>query len=118
MKKLMEYQNEEALDLLAAIIEPAGEIFGDKAVSNAWAEGYKLRAISAAIKNHKKDVMSIMATLEGVSIKDYKCNVLTLPTDILTLMNDPELVTFFNSQVQMMQETSFTPATENTEAEN
>lgn len=116
MRKLTEYQNEEALDLLAELLEPASNIFGDKAVSNAWANGNKAKAISIAIKNHKKDVMAIMATLEGIPAKDYKCNVLTLPTDILILMNDPELVAFFNSQVQMMQGTSFTPAMEIIEA--
>ncbi len=115
MKKLLEYENEEALDLLADIIEPAADIFSDKAIAAAWSKNKRTKAVSIAIKNHKKSVIAILAALEGVPVSEYKCNILTLPATLLSLLNDPELLAFFKSQVQSMEEIVSTPAMENTE---
>lgn len=116
MKKLLEYENEEALDLLADIIEPAVEIFGDKAISEAWHSGKRTKAIAVAIKSHKKSVIAILAALDGVPVEQYKCNILTLPTTLMTLLNDAELLAFFKSQVQNADWIASTPVTESTEA--
>lgn len=115
MKKLLEYENEEALDLLADIIEPAAEIFSDKRIEEAWKEEKRTKAVSIAIKNHKKSTLAILAALEGVPVEKYKCNILTLPSTVLALLNDAELLNFFKSQVQNMGKTASTPVTENTE---
>lgn len=115
MKKLLEYENEEALDLLADIIEPAAEIFSDKRIEEAWKEDKRTKAVSIAIKNHKKSTLAILAALEGVPVEEYKCNILTLPSTVLALLSDAELMNFFKSQVQSMGKTASTPAMENTE---
>ena len=92
--KLSEYQGEEALDLLADLIEPAGEIMSDKEIGEVFKKN-RFKAIGMAIKNHKKAVMQIMAAMDGVPVDEYKCNVLTLPVKILEILNDPELVQLF-----------------------
>ena len=71
--KLSEYQGEAALDILADLIEPAGEIMSDKQIGDIFKEN-RFNAIGLAIKNHKKAVMQIMATMDGVSVEEYKCN--------------------------------------------
>ena len=97
--KLSEYQGEAALDILADLIEPVGEIMTDKEIGEVFKKN-RLKAIALAIKNHKKAVIQIMATMDGVPVEEYKCNVLTLPVKILEILNDPALVQLFTYQGQ------------------
>ena len=112
--KLSEYQGEAALDLLADLIEPAGEIMSDKQIGDIFKEN-RFKAIGLAIKNHKRAVMQIPATMDGVPVDEYKCNVFTLPVKILELLNDPALVQLFTSQGQTGDANSSGSASENTE---
>ena len=112
--KLSEYQGEAALDILADLIEPAGEIMSDKGIGEVFKEN-RFKAIGLAIKNHKKAVMQIMATMDGVPVDEYKCNVFTLPVKILELLNDSELIRLFTYQGQTGDAKSSGSASENTE---
>ena len=112
--KLSEYHGEAALDLLADLIEPAGEIMSDKGIGEVF-EKNRFKAISLAIKNHKKAVMQIMAAMDGVPVEEYKCNVFTLPVKILEILNDPGLVQLFTYQGQTGDANSSGSALENTE---
>ena len=112
--KLSEYQGEAALDILADLIEPAGEIMTDKEIGEVFKKN-RFRAIGLAIKNHKKAVMQIMAIIDGVPVEEYKCNVFTLPVKILELLNDPDIVQLFTYQGQTGDATSSGSASENTE---
>ena len=112
--KLSEYQGEAALDLLADLIEPAGEIMADKEIGDVFKKN-RFKAIGLAIRNHKRSVMQIMATMDGVPVDEYKCNVLTLPVKILELLNDPALVQLFTYQGQTGDAKSSGSASENTE---
>ena len=115
--KLSEYRGEAALDILADLIEPAGEIMSDKKIGEVFKEN-RFKAIGLAIKNHKKAEMQIMATMDGVPVEEYKCNVFTLPAKILQLLNDPELVQLFTSQGQTGDAKSSGSATESTKEQN
>lgn len=112
--KLSEYQGEAALDILAELIEPAGEIMSDKQIGDVFKEN-RFKAIGLAIKNHKKAVMQILATMDGVPVEEYKCNVFTLPVKILEILNDPELVRLFTYQGQTGDAKSSGSASENIE---
>ena len=111
--KLSEYRGEEALDILADLIEPAGEIMSDKEMVKVFKEN-RFKAIGMAIKNHKKAVIQIMASIDGVPVDEYKCNVFTLPVKILEILNDPELVQLFTSQGQTGDANSSGSASANT----
>ena len=110
--KLSEYQGEEALDILADLIEPAGEIMSDKEIGEVFKEN-RFKAIGLAIKNHKKAVMQILATMDGVPVEEYKCNVFSLPVKILELLNDPEMIQLFQYQGQTGDANSSGSASEN-----
>ena len=112
--KLSEYQGEAALDVLADLIEPAGEIMSDKEIGKVFKKN-RFNAIGMAIKNHKKAVMQILAAMDGVPVDEYKCNVFTLPVKILELLNDQELVQLFTYQGQTGDAISSGSASENTE---
>ena len=112
--KLSEYQGEAALDILSDLIEPAGEIMTDKEIGDVFKKN-RFRAIGLAIKNHKNAVMQIMATIDGVPVEEYKCNVFTLPVKILELLNDPDIVQLFTYQGQTGGANSSGSASENIE---
>ena len=112
--KLSEYQGEAALDILADLIEPTGEIMSDKEIGKMFKEN-RFKAIGLAIKNHKKAVMQILATVDGVPVDEYKCNVFTLPVKILELLNDPDIIQLFTYQGQTGGASSSGSASENIE---
>ena len=111
---LSEYHGEAALDILADMIEPAGEIMSDKEIGEVFKKN-RFKAIGRAIKNHKKAVWQIMATMDGVPVEEYKCNVFTLPVKILELLNDSELIRLFTYQGQTGDANSSGSASENIE---
>ena len=113
--KLSEIKGEQALDVLADLIEPASEIMTDKMVAATAKSGQKMRAIKLAIKNHKKAVIEILAALDGADVDNYEVNVLTLPAKLLEIFNDPMVMNLFSSQVEKTEKTSSTPAMENIE---
>ena len=114
--KLSDYQDEQALELLADLIEPASEIIGDEAVRNAASGGKTWRAVSLAIKNHKKAVMQVLAALDGVPVEDFHCNVMTLPAKLVELFDDPDIAQLFSFAGQTEQQNPSGSPTENTEA--
>ena len=112
--KLSEYQGEAALDILADLIEPAGEIMSDKEIGEVFKEN-RFKAIGLAIKNHKKAVMQILATMDGVPVEEYKCNVFSLPVKIMEILNDPDIDQLFTFQGQTGDAKSSGSASENIE---
>ena len=115
--KLSEYKDEAALDLLVELIDPAAEIFSDKQIATILKNnGAPMKAVKIAIKNHKQSVIKILAAIEGVDVKDYHCNVFTLPMALLNLLNDTDLMNFFASQGLMAAASYSGSVTENTEA--
>lgn len=94
--KISEYKNEEALELLADLIEPASEIFSDKKIVKMIQDGKanKMELVKRIIKGHKKSIMEILAILDGVPVNEYECNVFSLPFKLLEILNDEDLVAF------------------------
>ena len=115
--KLSEYKGEKALDMLADLIEPATSIMADKEIARmAKAQMPAIKIVKLAIKNHKREVLEIMAILDGEDPKDYaeKINLFTLPARLLEILNDPDFMSLFTSQGKTT-ETFSTSATESTE---
>lgn len=96
--RLSEVKGERALDVLADIIEPISEIIADKEVAKTLRSGKKSKAVSLAIKNHKKAVIEVLAALDGKSVNEYECNLLSLPKQVLDIVNDPAVIELFTSQ--------------------
>lgn len=116
--KLSDYKGEQALDLLADIIEPIAMIMADKeiiAIANSGKPVIKI--IKPMIKNHKKEVIEIMAVLDGEDPESYekKIDIFTLPVKLVTIINDPYIKDLFTSQGQNKEETNSGSAMENTE---
>jgi hypothetical protein len=114
--KLSEIKGEKALDLLVDLLDPATEVFGDKEFADLIRKNDRKGAVKVAIGKHKKSVLTMLALLRGENPDTYEPNILEIPRLLLELLNDPELISLFPSQVQNMEKTSFGLATENTEA--
>lgn len=115
--KLTEYKNEDALDLLADLLEPLANILSDKEVQKLATDesATKLKAVQLLLKRHPKEIIQIMARLDNTPVEKYEINMLTLPKKLIELLNDKELISFFRSQGQMMVGNTFGSATASTE---
>lgn len=115
--KLTDYQNEDALEVLANIIEPVTEILQDKKIARVFS-GKKfntLEVVKVLLKDHKKSVVEIMAALNNVPYEEYKFNIITGTQQLVELLNDKELIDFFQSQEKMMEPASSGSVMANTE---
>lgn len=100
MKKLNEYRDEEALDLLADLLEPFTELFKDNDFRREYGENNQIKAVSIALKRHKPQIMQILARMEGVPLEEYHCTIATLPLRLIELLNDKDLREVFTSQAE------------------
>lgn len=114
--KLTDYKNEEALELLADIIEPAMDILKDKKIRNVFSgkKFNKLDTVKYLLKNHKESIVKIMAALDGTPYEEYEFNIISGTAQVMELLNDEELLRFFQSQGQMLKGKSSGSATEST----
>lgn len=124
MRKLSEIQNEEAIDVLADLLDPIAEISKDKEIrkpnKNEQGEDVpktKMEVIQAILKRHQRAVVKILAILDGVPIEDYKINIIQIPAKVYECLNDKDMLAFFQSQGLNISDASSGSATENTEAE-
>ena len=118
--KLSEYKGEQALDILADLMEPAAAIIADKEIASlAQRKAPNIKIVQKIVKTHKAEIIEILAVLDGENPEEYaeKVSVFTLPVKILNLLNDPELKNLFTVQGQKIDNASSGSATENTEAE-
>lgn len=106
--KLLELKNEDALDLLADIIDPISRITSDKLFLETYKSGDKVRAIKILIKAHKSDIIEILAISEGVPVEEYECNILTLPSILMDILNSEEFSSLFPSSGQTEEEEQLT----------
>lgn len=100
MKKISDYRDGDALDLLADIMESAMVIFADPEIRKAFEKESVLKVATRAIKNHKGEVLEILARVDGVPVEDYHCNIFTLPARLIELLSNQELIGFFSEQAQ------------------
>lgn len=122
MKKLSEFKDDEAMEALAELIEPTVNLIGDKTFRTAVRgdkekniKPDKIKAVKIALKDHKDDVVKILAVLNETPVEDFHYNLGTLPIMVLQLFNDKELYDFFKSQGEKDSATSSGSVTENTE---
>ena len=117
MKRLSEYKGDEAIDLLADLMDPVVEIISDAEVAKMLQTKRIAAAVKPILKSHKEAVICILALLNGKSAEEYKneVNVFTIPKAILEILNDPDLMSLFTSAEQTEGVTSSGSASENIE---
>lgn len=94
--KITDFKNEDAIELIADLIEPISEISTDKELVKLLKKGDKIKAIQQGLKNHKSSIIQILAILNGVPVEEYSCNPITITKDLLVILNDKELMEVFS----------------------
>lgn len=117
--RLSDYKNEEAIEVLADIIEPAAYIMADPEITKLFNSGKpKLLVVKYALKEHKQDVIEVIAALHRSKPEDLKFTMVSLIKDLLDLLNDPELLQVFTLQGQETDGEHSGAVMETTTAEN
>lgn len=94
MGKILEARGDEALDVLAELLEPVGAIAADPEISKMMQTGgggTMLDLARAMLKSHKAEVVQIMAIDDGVSPEKERgmLTALTIPGRLLKLLSVP-----------------------------
>lgn len=123
MKRISEFKDDEAMDVLAEILEPAVNIAKNKKFVNAFRgtkdeKPNRIEAVKILLNENREDIVKIMAILNETPVEDFHYNLLTLPSMILQVMNDKEMLSFFSTQGETDSATSSGSVMENTEVED
>ena len=108
--KLSEIKGEQAIEVIADLIEPITNIATDKNCADAFnatqkegetkeetAARHIKEKIPYLMKAHKKDVAKIVGILEGKDPEEL--NILQIFTAVIELLNDKALMQLFSSAV-------------------
>lgn len=101
--KLSDFKGEEAIDVLAEITEPLANILCDKEIKElAEKKAIPAKYVKPALKNHKEDVIYILAVLNRKTVEDFKeeLNLLNLPIMLIELINDEQVQNLFARRVR------------------
>lgn len=116
---MIDFKGEKALEVFADLLEPATEIINDKKVKELFQKKGTplLKVVKVAIKEHKKEVVQIMAILNDKTVEEYtnQISILTLPMEFLQLVNNPAIKELFTLQGQNADTMNSGSAMENTE---
>ena len=95
MRRLSEIRGEDALDVIADLIDPVSEICTDEEFVGRIRERKKLDAAKVALKNHKSAILAVLAVWEGVDVEEYNPSLIEIPGKILQILNDPDIISVF-----------------------
>jgi hypothetical protein len=97
--KLSDFKDEKAIEVVASLLEPIGKIAANKETAEAKGKT-KLEFASALLKNNAAEVKDMLAILNDVDPADYHCSAASVLVDLLSMLNDPELMELFGLQSQ------------------
>lgn len=97
--RLSDFKDEKAIEIVAKLLVPIGNIAGNAKNVKAKEEG-KLAFASALLQNNAKDVMAMFAILNEKDPADYHCDAASVLVETLDMMNDPALMALFGLQGQ------------------
>lgn len=112
--KLSEIHGEQALSVMADLIDPLVQIFKDDEVQKAAKGKLYTDFAKSILKRKPKEVIKVMAILDLQNPETYEVNLATLPTKIMEIVNDKELHSLFSSAAQMAVKSASGSASENT----
>lgn len=119
MRKLQDVKGEEALDVLADVLEYAVELVrNEKVLAAINNNGFRdIETVKLLIKEGKREIIHIMAVIDGKPYDEFlkTLDLLTLPVMLYETFNDEALQSVFLSQVQTTGAPSSGPVTENIE---
>ena len=99
--RLFEAKGEDAILLLADLIDPVAEIAMDQDIVRCLRTKQNMKAIKFSMKRHPKEVLELLAVCDaGCPVSEYKPNALEIPVKLLQILNHPDVAKLFISQAQ------------------
>ena len=95
--KYTEFNKFQSVDALAEIIEPIFTIFANpklKEVSEAENKTV-IQAAKAILKENPKEILEVLAALDGTTVDEYECTPISLFKSVVELLQDKDLSGFF-----------------------
>ena len=114
--KLCEIKGEKALEVIANLIDPISDMLKDPELRPIVQSGNRSDIIKHILLNHKRNVITILALINGENPDTYEPTLLSLPIMLMDLFDDPDVMRLFGLQAQSKESASSGPATENIEA--
>ena len=114
--KISDYKGEDAIDLLADIIDPLSAILDDDEIQKEAEAGEGMKTLKMArmmLKKHKSECIAILARIDGVDVSEYKPTLFQLIKQVLEMLNDDEVQELFTSQGQIEDAANSGSATDN-----
>lgn len=110
--KLSEIKGERAIETIADIIEPIGNIMSDSEAKELIQRDKSqkkvpiFKILPALIKSHKNDVYQILAVVNGVNIEEYikNSNMITIMNDFADVITDETVQALFTSAKPVEEE--------------
>ena len=97
--RLSEFKDEKAIEVVADLLVPIGNIVANPANKEAKDSGV-IAFASAILKNNTKDAKDMLAILADEPIESYTCTAATVLKDMLNVLSDPDLLELFGLQSQ------------------
>lgn len=117
MRKLSDYQGDEAIELWADLIEPIAKIIADESVAKIYKTKPRIEVAREILKKHKEEATQILLRIDPSPLNGLNIVVRLLEL-LLEIENAEELKGFFGSAGQAKTGSgSGGSATENIEGE-
>lgn len=105
--RLSEFRDEQGVEVVAKLLVPIAKIVSNEKNAKAQKEanegkGSMLDFVSALLQNSPRDVMDMLAILDGKDPNEYHCSAATVLVDALHMVSDPELLMLFGLQRQTL----------------
>ena len=99
--KLSEFKDEKAVEVVAKLLVPIGNIATDKEMAEAQRTARHMGEFASfALQKHARDVLDMLAHLNGQDPEDFHCSAATVMRDVMNMFSDPELMALFGLQRQ------------------
>lgn len=118
--RLSEIKGENAIDVIADLLDPLTEILADPEIKKvAQSNEPILTKAKVILKRQKKAVIEVLAIVNQTPLEEFNPSLLELPVMLVDLINDlksnEELASLFQSQGEMITDAPSFPATQNIE---
>lgn len=97
MKKLADIQDIEAVKFIGDVLELATEFLTDEKAVEVIKSEDKLRIAKCLTSDHPDLAFRLLQLMSDDGV-EYHCNVVTMITDLMEVLNDEELMAVFYSQ--------------------
>lgn len=95
--KISEIKGEQAITVLAEIIDPITTILADTEVQAAKKD--RVKAIQIALRKYPKEIIHCLALIEGEDPATYQPSLMSIPKKLVEITEDEDVKSLFISAV-------------------